>query len=592
MEGILGTTDPCDLKRLLEETEGVECYRFHRPLFAAAEEAEKTGDEGCAALLRILAAAASLHLKPNDAAEPLIPMMQLEDRRTAAAEDFGEDEVKALRDVLRCVEPPDLRARIGDLLWIVTRDHEMASLAVDEYLRTAQLLEHPEHWPPVTDRLHRAAQIARSLGRESKELDQVRRAVSGMLDRHAGDDPLFLSARLIELLLEFGGRDAGDLWHVASRVAERARDEGDWHRAESYRQVAAACRAATGNQEEADRERALGAEVLVDQAASEAEGGAFLVAAAHLDRAIQGLRQIPGTRERVGELQALLLAYQREGLKEMRPVSFEVETRALTDGVVEKVTGHPWPEVFRVFAQLGLIPRFQDLRESAERLVRDHPLSQLFGSMRLNEDGRVVARAPAVSFGSEEGLELGVRGAMLHEASLRHALMGQAVIEPGRAKIRDEHDTGPDTILPLLGESPFVPEDRRIVFARGVSAGFDGDYLTAAHLLVPQLENGVRRVLANHGVQVTSMDRRGIQRERDLNYLLYQDIAEEVLTPGVTFELQALLVDPWGANFRNRLAHGLLPDAALSSPVAAYVWWISMFLTQAFSISSESDYGG
>jgi hypothetical protein len=110
--------------------------------------------------------------------------------------------------------------------------------------------------------------------------------------------------------------------------------------------------------------------------------------------------------------------------------------------------------------------------------------------------------------------------------------------------------------------------------------------------IVPQLENGIRWVLSSNGIQVTSLDNNGVQRERDLNYLLYQESTKAVLTPGVTFDLQALLVDPLGANFRNRLAHGLLSDGVFRSAEAAYAWWVMVFLIEAFRVAKTEDADG
>lgn len=580
-------SDPCGIRNLVAGFTELEVYQLHRALFEKFREHEERGDQSCARFYRVLANAASLHLQPHNAAEPLCPMMQLRDRRTSAIEDFDADATSALREVLPQVDHADLRARICDVIWLARRDHGAASLAVSAYIKAALLLEDPDSWPPAMERLERAAQIARSLGRESAALQEVRAAASGMLDRQGGEDPLFLSARLIELLLQIGGRDPDDLWSIASKMAESARAKREWHRAETYREVAASCRSAAGNQEEANRERIEAAEVLVDEASAAAAEASYLVASAHLERAIQGLRRVPGTRERVAELSQTLLEYQKESVKEMKPISVEIETRELTEAAVEQVSGLDWPDAFRALARVSVIPDYKSEEDSAERLVKDHPLQHLFSTTRIDAEGRAVARSPGGGLDDEEGRRAAVRAAMFQNAAFRHSLVGHAVVEPARQAIRSAHEVTAESVVDLLADSPFVPDDRRVAFSRGIAAGFDADYLLASHLLVPQLENAVRRVLMLNGVQVTSLDNRGIQRERDLNYLLYQDSTKEVFTAGVVFDLQALLVDPLGANLRNRLAHGLLPDLAFGSAEAAYLWWVVIFLVEAFRVVEQ-----
>jgi hypothetical protein len=398
-------------------------------------------------------------------------------------EDFDDDAIGALKECLPLIEQAELRARIGDIIWVARRDYEMAKSAVAAYLETAILLEDPDMWPPAMERIERAAQVALALGRNSSELAAVQNAASAMLDRHNGQDPLFLSARLIELLLQIGGRDPLDMWEIASRVADAARSAGDWHRAETYRGIAAACRAAAGETEEADRDRIAAAEVLVEQARA-AENESCLVAAAHLQRAIEALRRVPGTRDRVAELHETLIEYQRQSVSEMKPISVEIDTKELTEGAITAVTGLAWPAAFAALARVSLMPKFESLEASARKMVQEHPLQHLFSSMRLSEDGKVVARTPGVGLEDEEGLAAATRAAMFQEANWRQGLIGHAVVEPARRTIREEHDTSPEAVVSLLVDSPFVPESRRVQVARGISAGFDGDYLVASHLLL------------------------------------------------------------------------------------------------------------
>jgi hypothetical protein len=221
-------------------------------------------------------------------------------------------------------------------------------------------------------------------------------------------------------------------------------------------------------------------------------------------------------------------------------------------------------------------------------MVDDFPLQSLFNHARLNEQGKVVARTPGQRLGDAETRQSAMRAAMLQHAAVRHFMLGQAVIEPARQAIVQEHEATAESIVPLLEDSPFVPEDRRVLYSLGLAAGFRRDYRTAAHLLVPQLENSVRHILASNGAIVSGLDSEGIQRERDLNALLFDDITKAVFTAGIAFDLQALLVDQAGANFRNRLAHGLLSDSASNSPEAAYTFWMAMHLIEAFRVGAEA----
>ena len=226
------------------------------------------------------------------------------------------------------------------------------------------------------------------------------------------------------------------------------------------------------------------------------------------------------------------------------------------------------------------MPTYEQLESSARQMVQDYPLQNLMGAAHLDERGKVVHRTPPSTPGDPDAESLVVRSAMLQHAAVRHAMIGQAVVHPSALTIREEHDCSESAILSLLAASAFVPEDRRILFARGFAAGFAGDYRSAIHLLVPQIENSIRQLLAAHGAIVSSLDDHGVQQEKLLGALLHADETKDLLSPGIVFDLQALLVDPGGANLRNRLAHGLLSDATSNSPEAAYAFWLTALLVQ------------
>ena len=105
-----------------------------------------------------------------------------------------------------------------------------------------------------------------------------------------------------------------------------------------------------------------------------------------------------------------------------------------------------------------------------------------------------------------------------------------------------------------------------------------GEYLTATHLLIPQVENSIRYLLEQRGVTVSRLDDQGIQDERPLNDLLYCTEVVEIFGEGVAFDLQGLLVERYGSNLRNRVAHGLISSDEFYSVEVPYFWWITLRL--------------
>lgn len=577
-----GSELPCGLEAVLEGVEEKSCIHFHQSLHTASEAASASGDEECARTLRNLADAASLYLRTENPNEPFGPLMVIGGRRTAVPEDFDDAALDELEALAPSMPEPDLQARLADLVWVRRRQPGMARIAVAAYLKTALATEDPDMWPPSMEALERAAQVARALGGTSAELAAVQETARDMLARHHGDDPLFLSAKLIELLLEFGGEDPSKMASIAEHAAGVARGRGDWHRAQTYLEVAAECRAKEGSSEEARNQRLAAAETLVALAEESANEGSALGASVHLQRAIEAFRRIPATKQRVEDLHRQLLEYQRESVKEMKVVSVPLETEELTTSSVQQVIGLDWESAFLVLANATRVPEVADVEAAAARNVDDHPLQHLFSHMRLSDQGKVVSRHAGASPSDPEGRAAAVRLAMFQHTTLRHQLTGAAVLDPVRRQVWEQHQPDIDKILLLVNKSSFVPPERRALYARGLLAGFQGDYLLALHLLVPQIEQAIRQVVEANGILVSSLDHHGIQRERDLNYLLYQDSLNGIFTPGVVFDLKALLVDRDGSNFRNLLAHGLLDPGAFNSPLAVYLWWMAVHLLVGF----------
>lgn len=121
-------------------------------------------------------------------------------------------------------------------------------------------------------------------------------------------------------------------------------------------------------------------------------------------------------------------------------------------------------------------------------------------------------------------------------------------------------------------KSNFIPEDRKWLFAKGINAGFSNDFITASHILIPQIENSLKYIVKKNGL---------------LSAKLYDDIQQDNMLGGLLeslikvnghdlfFELKDFLIENSDVNFRNELCHGLLAPFQISH-YGIYVWWICL----------------
>lgn len=170
----------------------------------------------------------------------------------------------------------------------------------------------------------------------------------------------------------------------------------------------------------------------------------------------------------------------------------------------------------------------------------------------------------------------GVRRQIAQGEKIRRSLVVQGGIEPARLRIAEEHYVGADVIGILCSQSPFVPQDRRAIFASGLLAFFHGDMIAALHALVPQLENSLRHVLRLHGHDVTRLTEEMNQEDLSLSGLLEKLRPELIAIFGdrMVTDIDNVFNFRGGANLRNRVAHGLVGQWEPYSEHAIYACWL------------------
>jgi hypothetical protein len=317
------------------------------------------------------------------------------------------------------------------------------------------------------------------------------------------------------------------------------------------------------------------------------ERPSYITASSHLERAIEGLRRAGKTQERVEELHARLLEYQARTRDEMVAFSQDMDLSKFANQAREQVKDKPLLEALQIMISSCTSPNKAHLREQARESAKDG-IWMLMERSVVNESGKVVARMPSFFSEDPEEAERAVRAEMLSQANQYRQTYAVAFIHPAWRQINIDHDVRLRELLPVVVDNPFVPEGHEDTYARGLLAGFKGDFLTATHLLIPQLENSIRHVLSRSNVLVSKIDSFGIQEEKDLGALIYEPMLEEILGEDLVFDLQGLLVERFGTNLRNRMAHGLMDAGEFSSPMVLYLWWLVLRICMIYMLINRT----
>ena len=224
-----------------------------------------------------------------------------------------------------------------------------------------------------------------------------------------------------------------------------------------------------------------------------------------------------------------------------------------------------------IFARIALYftPDRDRVEKQVKKLAEIAPLIALFPTSIIDSEGRPVANVGSV----ENDLEGRIVMQMSQNLSLEGLFLRQAI-----EKAFKKHVPTVDQILEYLFRSPLFLSHRKAVIAKGVEAYLDSDWMTAVHLLIPQIEEALRQLLALSNRPVFTAGRHGGLHLRSLDDILADPAIVQAFTERKTVYMRVLLTDPRGWNLRNTLCHGILEPDGIGSACADRILHIFLLL--------------
>lgn len=572
-----GTLQSLDLEGLIGGVEQHVCLSYGEKVSELLQVEGRWSLEQLECL-RFVGAVLTMGLRPDQPAEPFGPLFVFNGERSFVPSDFPKKNLLELQPWALALRNPELRARFLDVLWVQARSFPAAQGAIEAYIASARVLEHPDDWTSCHKRLERALRLAAGLGKGGAYLrTSVLQEMEAVLHRYQGTDPLYLTLRLARLMLEFKHGDFSKFAEYAVTAANSAEAAKNYWRSKEYFQLAAECfRACSDADGEATALRSS-AESLVKEAelAYGQSGRGAIVAASVLSDAVEMMRRVPGGQNRALELHKRLLDLQKESTAQLKAFSTKTDGTDLVQRALAVVRGKPLHHAIFSLCTMAKPPSLEKLKQAVHEQARVAVLGSLFSNDVLNSRGRVVARAPGLDANADVKDE-GLRWRMFQQARMSRNMTVQAVLNPVRVEILETHSPDREDIFGLVRNSPWIPPGHAESVVRALVAGFQGDMLVAAHLIPPQLEAIVRHVVESHGGVTSKLETGGVQPEKSLGILLETPEALTVFGEDGVFEMQDLLTEQLGTNLRNEVAHGLLGDSQLFGTDVLYVWWLML----------------
>lgn len=549
----------------------------------AAQDAEATGNERGAKVYRLLAAVTQIHFKPHDSAEPYGPMLIMDGRRSIIPSDLRGPQSDVFAAIAPKIKNAGLRALLADITWLNDRKQAaIAQLAIGSFCTAVQDVIDGKAELFFEDAkatshngaqmLRRACRIANSTGWKEPEAGTLKSLIASLSEAAFNE-------RDARGFLNIGELDADYRITEPQVMAERAETlaqlaELDPDTARDVWELAARAHRQDGKDAESNRCRTNAAECYARMA--EAAGLIGMAASSWLMDAIKALRGIPGTKARRQELEGKLREAQATIADEMGSISTEINISDLVDHARKAVGGFTLAQALLEFARLDRSPSPERLREEALKQVEEHPLSSIIPMSVHDDEGKVVAKSPGLSPGGEDD-GAALRHLVARNEGFRRQLAATGMIEPARRLIMAEHPLETRDLLPIARFSPFVPPGYEEIFALGFARFFGGDYISALHILVPQLENSLRHVLKQATIDTSSMQSDMTQENRTLSVMLGKDRAalEKIFGSAIVLEIENLFDFEGGPSLRHQLAHGLLSAGACHSHDAIYACWFT-----------------
>jgi hypothetical protein len=393
---------------------------------------------------------------------------------------------------------------------------------------------------------------------------------------------------MMNVLLAGGQGDPVKYAAIAHTAATEAEARHDWEIARDYWKIEAQWHAQNKDPhaERAANLRAAETYVLLAADYAHASPSDYLSATTQLERAIEAYRSVGRTKERVEELRETLEYYQQKSMPQMQSHSVEMPgVKESAEEAMDYVKGKSLQEAIQRLALIHHPPSTDSLRDIAQESAKDDFLGLLASRAIVDDQGRTVARETGSS--PERADDEALEPEMVRVAQMYRDYITKARIVPAWHQVTIEHYFTLESLIPVVSDRPLVPPGHEEFFARGLLAGFRGDFLVATHLLVPQIEQSIRYLLTLFGVIPYGLDDNMIQDAYLLDAVLRRPETTSILGEEIVFDLKTLLVSRFGSNLRNRLSHGLMKAPQFYGTASVYLWWLVLHLCYASFIRRE-----
>ena len=461
---------------------------------------------------------------------------------------------------------------------------------ITEYLKWFEDMFDPNEWVECNQIICRALDISKRLGKPTQEYKQVRKTINSAIYELNGTDPLFLSINLIQLVFSDASREETEKYLqivnkiVQQRINERNKNIFLVEKAFSVQKKL--LKQLKCEEKIIESELNLG-DYYEKQADGLLEHNDEFTAIILLKKACPIYAKVK--YEKLLEVRARISQLQQNTVDNMKAIPFEVDVQSIHETISKLFSGLSLPEII---IQLSRLVKFYKVEEIEQKVLEEQKqfiLGSMFSSSILNKHGQIIETIPPLDTENpKENLDL-FRKHLVRFVFERRRLEGIVVLRFAYQFLQDAGAFSDTDLDFLVYDNPIIPDGRQEIIQTGLYLGLSGKLYASMHILLPQMEHMIRKLVDLCGDTVTFLKDDGKEEYKPLSQLFKSKKLHECYSDDIIFTFYSIMDDPAGENLRNLNAHGLLDKNMGNSGSAFYflclvIKFLSLYSKDAYPI--------
>jgi len=491
---------------------------------------------------------------------------------------FIKEQLEYYRTRAESVRNPILKARYYDILWELEGDHVSARKAIDEYLACVPIYLGNGWESEIADSLTRSLALSSTLN-DMEKIGTVRTEILRTIETLASQRKYRYLLEIINACVDYNTHFREEDFYLFIKYLQEAVDyyrkevKDGFNLERAFLQTLMDVYKLVSKEDESQRCRKEIAESYENESEWKFHNypqGAS-ISAAIIQEAIKSYSEI-GDAKKVEVLKRLL--------KERTEIS--VEKEMVTISVPIEIPGQAIQALVQRYTSLSLndsltkiigddlfIPNIDSIRRNVSTQKDVAPLSFIVPRVSIRNDNPVL-----VTTTDEEILEEHVLGQVAMSYMLYGGLLNEVI-----DALMKEKGLDAESLINFLSGFNLYDEDRLQLIKVGLKRYFEGDYVSSIHVLVPQIEAALRKILGKIGKSTTVYNNEVLQ-ERTLDNIIRIPELKEHIGENLWYYLKVFLVDKVGDNLRNDVSHGLIEYQRCNKTIATLIIHILLILNR------------